>query len=197
VEVRVKYPRDKKQFGQSHITVRVPVRSEIEAETVSADIDASNVFGTLELNTVSGDIKVAGGPESLEAQSVSGEIILNNVFKAEAQTVSGAIHVMSENLKKGDFQAVSGNVVFENNIDPKGRLNIESFSGSVKVYLPGSVSARFDVTTFSGHIVNELGTEPAEENEHGPGKSLEFTTGSGEARISIESFSGSVELHAK
>jgi DUF4097 and DUF4098 domain-containing protein YvlB len=197
VEVRVKYPKKVKQFGQSHITVRVPAGCEVEAETVSANIDASDLTGSAELQSVSGNITVTGNLESVEAESVSGEILLENVQRAEAQTVSGSIHVMSGQLKKGDFQAVSGNVVFEDNIDPKGRLDIESFSGTVKVHLPASVSARFDVTTFSGDIVNKLSSDPIEKNEVGPGKSLAFTTGSGDARISVESFSGSVKLLQK
>jgi len=199
VRVRAKHPSPSKSkyVGQTHLTIRVPAGSEVKAETISAAIDASKVTGDLELETVSGAITVEGDAASLEAESVSGEITLKAIQTAEAETVSGAIHLVSHRLIKGDFQAVSGAVTITSSLAPGGRLNVESFSGSVEVNLQDAVSADFEVTTFSGDIVNGFGSEPVDNNESEPGKTLEFSTGSGEGRISIETFSGSILLQQR
>jgi DUF4097 and DUF4098 domain-containing protein YvlB len=109
--------------------------------------------------------------------------------------VSGNIHVVSTTaLKSGSFETVSGNVDFRGDLGAGGRFTFESMSGNVKLYLPSSTSADFEVETFSGDITNELGPAAVRSGDYVPSKSLEFTLGSGAARVSIESFSGNVKL---
>ena len=57
-----------------------------------------------------------------------------------------------------------------------------------------SVSARFEVSTFSGRIDNDFGPDGERTSRFAPGRALEHTTRDGSARISIETFSGNVFL---
>ena len=63
--------------------------------------------------------------------------------------------------------------------------------------LPEDVSAEFDVETFSGDIVNDFGPKARRTSEYAPGKELSFSTRSGDARISVSSFSGTIRLKMK
>jgi hypothetical protein len=64
----------------------------------------------------------------------------------------------------------------------------------VTLVLPTDVSAAFEIETFSGDIQNEFGAAPTQAFGFMPSKSLEFGTGTGSAAVSIETFSGNVEL---
>ena len=213
IEISVKPLPDVKMFGDTHLTIHVPLSSTLEVETVAADIDIKEVTGELELASVSGDITVGGSPESVEAECVSGDIILKGVRDGieaasvsgniilqgvrndvEAENVSGKIHVIGDNLGSGEFEVVSGNLLFEGTLHPEGSLECECFSGTVEIRLPASISADFDIETFSGTIVNDFGVEATSKDSMVSGQELQFSTGSGDADISVETFSGTIRL---
>lgn len=195
IEISTKPLPDVKEFGDTHLTIHVPLLSTLEVETIAADIDIKGVTGELELASVSGNITVDGSPESIEAASVSGDIILKGVRnEVEAENVSGKIHVIGDNLESGEFEVVSGDLLFEGTLHREGSLECECFSGTVEIRLPASISADFDIETFSGTIVNDFGVEAARKDSMVSGQELQFSTGSGDADISVETFSGTIRL---
>lgn len=164
--------------GAAHLVIHVPFGSHIDAETVSASVSVEGIDGTIEIESVSGEVDV---------NSSSREI--------EISTVSGVIRVTGDTeLESGDFETVSGRVEFDAPVSPRGRFSFEAVSGDVILRLPSGVSAEFNVETFNGDIENELGPAARKTSPYLPSKSLEFRTGGGGARFSIESFSGNVKI---
>ncbi len=214
VEIPDSYGRRHRDLD-SDLEIWLPAGSSLAVETVSASIRVSGVNGRLELESVSGEVSVEGAPSSADvetvsggielsgsetlaiAESVSGKIELSGVAgRVEAATVSGSIRVEASDIEQGDFEAVSGSVRFTGALSPGARLSAESHSGSVVLNLPADTSARFQVETFSGSINNGFGGGEAERtSRYAPGKRLDFTIGSGDAQVRVESFSGSVTLN--
>lgn len=218
LSIEVKIP-DRKGWGRrdhdvgARLEVHVPAGCRLAVETVSAEIEASGVRGALdlesvsgsivaagtsasaELSTVSGAIRFTGHGTAVEAESVSGGIQLDGVGGAvEADTVSGRIEVRAAALGRGDLESVSGEIELTGELAAGARLDIEGHSSNVTLRLPAATSARFDIETFSGRIDNDFGPQAERAQRHGPGKELEFTTGSGDAQVSIETFSGNVRV---
>ena len=132
------------------------------------------------------------------AVSVEGGIELHGVQgDVSASTVSGNIEVIGSKFDEVDCSTVSGEIHFEGTPSKTCSIDIECHSGVITLVLPEDVSAEFDVETFSGSIVNDFGPEARRTSEYAPGKELSFSTGSGNARISVSSFSGSVRLKMK
>jgi len=181
VSIEVKIVNDDEKRSKdidADLTVRVPRESTLEVETVSANVSVDETSGTIELESVSGTIKVAG-----------------SVREADVASVSGQISVVSDDaLEDGDFETVSGNIEVRASFDSGGDFSFESVSGNITLYLPSGTAADFDVETFSGKIDNDFGAEAKRESEYVPGKTLQFSTGSGGAQIEIESFSGRIEI---
>ncbi len=216
VEIPDSYGRRHRDLD-SDLEIWLPAGSSVSVETVSAGIRVSKVDGRLELESVSGEVSVDGAPTSADvetvsgsielsgsetlaiAESVSGKIELSGVAgRVEAATVSGSIRVEAGNIEQGEFEAVSGSVRFTGALSPGARLSAESHSGSVVLNLPADTSARFQVETFSGGINNGFGGGEAERtSRYAPGKRLDFTIGSGDAQVRVESFSGSVTLNPR
>jgi DUF4097 and DUF4098 domain-containing protein YvlB len=214
VEIPDSYGRRHRDLD-SDLEIWLPAGSSLAIETVSASIRVSGVNGRLELESVSGEVTVDGAPTSADvetvsgsielsgsetlaiAESVSGKIELSGVAgRVEAATVSGSIRVEASDIEQGEFEAVSGSVRFTGALSPGARLSAESHSGSVVLNLPADTSARFQVETFSGGINNGFGGGEAERtSRYAPGKRLDFTLGSGDAQVRVESFSGSVTLN--
>jgi DUF4097 and DUF4098 domain-containing protein YvlB len=214
-EVRVVLPRRSHQVDGSDLEIKVPAGSRLEVDTVSADIGVDMVTGPVRLESVSGRVEVAGGPREFEAKtvsggieiaaanapgrasSVSGTVVLKGVKgSVEASSVSGAVTVTGDAVSRAELQTTSGDIRFDASLAGNGRLDAKTMSGTVDLRLPAATAADFDVTTFSGDIVNEFGPEARRASEYGPGKELSFSTGAG-ARVVAKSFSGSVHLRKR
>jgi DUF4097 and DUF4098 domain-containing protein YvlB len=214
--VKVNLPKLGLGAREADLEVHVPSASRLEAETVSATLDVTGVRGVLELKSVSGNVAAAGDPEDVEARTVSGKLEISVSSRhVEAEAVSGEIRlqgaagkvrvsnvsgssiISADNLKDGSLESVSGNIRFEGIIDPAGRLDVQTVSGDIEALMPAGIAAVFEVSTFSGGIQNDFGQALAKTEKNGPGKELKFTTGSGAARISLQSFSGDVILKKK
>jgi DUF4097 and DUF4098 domain-containing protein YvlB len=220
LQIEVEVP-DSHGFGkrdvESHLEVWVPEGCRLHVETISARIEVSDVNGTaalesvsggvdltgqpqqVDVETVSGSIEIEGSQTEISAESVSGSVTLSGVVRSvEVETVSGRIEVVAGEIDAADFESVSGSITFSGSLTSNAELDIEAHSGSVDLALPVGTAASFEVSTFSGGIRNGFSDRQAERtSRYTPGRYLEFSTGSGGAEISIETFSGSVNLHPR
>jgi DUF4097 and DUF4098 domain-containing protein YvlB len=180
---------------KSEIEVKVPAGSRVEVESIAASLSVTGVTGVLNAQTVSGGIAVAGGTKEAHVQTVSGAIELSGACpKVYTHSVSGQVVVKGAS---GEIGTVSGRLLFDADLAASGRLGASSVSGAVTLVLPAAVSAEFSVTSFSGEILNELGPEAKRAAPFLPSKELKFSTGTGGARVSVETVSGSVSLKKK
>jgi len=204
VEVEIELPR------QSRITARA-INGEIEAKGVAGELDLHAANGAIEvegtpreayLETMNAPISFSGERSSVVAKTLNGAIELEGVSgEVEAQTVSGKIRVEGEEIERAELRTMAGEIELATSLARGARVSARSFSGPVKLRLPEGTSARFDVQSYSGGIDSEFssrltGDEPGHGfGNHGPGgRPLSFVVGDGDARISIESFSGGVKI---
>jgi len=203
--------------GSADLKLRVPVGAELDVSSVSADISVSGFTGTLRAESVSADVRAEGRMRDIEIHTVSGEVLLPaDAPRVTIEAVSSDIHLgpLDPKLKanvsvqtvsgdvtvdgvpaESDLQSVSGDVVFQGDFQAAGHYDFSSHSGDIRLTVPPEASARFSVTSFSGEILNGLGSESAERTSRfAPGVSLDFSVGDGDARVTVETFSGDVIL---
>lgn len=216
--MEVVFPRRSRNLDDtdSDLKVRVPRDSQVFVSGVNIEIDLSGVNGRVRLESVNGRLTIVGSPRSIEAEtvngdieidaetdevnaeSVSGDVSLHQTSGlVEVATVTGNIDVAGGEFEDGEFTSVSGDILFEGSPTSDGELEFESHSGSARLILPEDLSAEYEVSTFSGDIDNDFGPRPRKTSKYTPGQELEFTVGSGEASVSITSFSGTVHLEYK
>lgn len=97
-----------------------------------------------------------------------------------------------------ELSTTSGDVSYGGAVDPAGRYEFNSHSGTITIDIPSSANARFSVETFSGSIESDfpITLQPGERSTRRP-RRFEFTLGSGGPRIIAESFSGDVEIRKR
>ena len=221
INVEVKWPERSRHHlrgddQQSNITVSLPKGSEVSVNTVSADIDLSGVLGDLSLESVSGEMKARDSAGTIEFKSVSGDVTILAPSKdvqgeavsgdvtidgpsgeVQISSVSGDVEVTGGPFARMEASTVSGDVSFRGEISPEARIEVSSHSGDIECYVPKEVSADFSIETFSGDIDSDLGGQAERASRHAPGKKLDFTTGTGSARIELSSFSGDIEVRTR
>ena len=216
LSIEVDLERRTRNNGSAYLTIKVPTTANVDVETVSANISVDGVLGELQLESVSGRVEVSGETRSVEASSVSGDVIATSTSgraelesvsgdiivrratgRLEANVVSGSIEIEGGDLDSFDAETVSGSIFCAASPTDRGRFTIETMSGTVEMVVSSEINADFYIETYSGSIKNDIGPAPTRTDKYAPGKELRFTNGSGGARVSIESFSGSVKLKAR
>lgn len=215
ITIMVKTPRSHHRSISSDLEISVPEQSSIEVVTVSADIEVHDVKGIqrlqsvsgdveseaygadVQIGTVSGDVGLEGDDEDcvVELNTVSGDIDAQNLSgEVKANSVSGDVVLIESSFRRARMQTTNGDIVFNAELQEKGRLDVETINGEVDITLQGRVDARFDIETFNGDIDNCFGPEPVRTSKYTPGSELRFTEGEGSGRVTINTLNGDLRL---
>jgi DUF4097 and DUF4098 domain-containing protein YvlB len=208
LSVHVRYPRKSRSVDESVLRLQVPAGAQLELKGVSADLHASGIGGMLTATSVSGAIRVTATPVRLRLNTVSGDIHARGATAdAELRTVSGDIDAagLSGQLKgetvSGDLllaggpfaavsaETVSGDVTLQLGLESAGTLRAATLSGDIVLRMADADNARISMKTFSGRLRNAL--MPV---SNGDKRSLDYTVGSGSARVELSSFSGNIQI---
>lgn len=170
--------------------------SRVRASSTSGNVVVrGTVRESVAVESVSGDVDVSAATPEVRAEAVSGNVTLRGVSgRVSAATVSGNTEISGSRVQYGAFETVSGNFVFAGDLQRGVGFNIQSHSGDVELRLPADVGADFEVSTFSGAILNDFGPDGRRPEGRGPGRELRFTAGGGGGTVAIRSFSGNVKL---
>lgn len=217
--VKVQYPKNSgwggNKTGPTDLVLMVPLRAELDIESVSADVDVTGVApATVSIESVSGNVVLTGAPREVDvetvsgdqrltvnsadvqAESVSGNLVLRGRMNGEVstETVSGNIDVIVNGERVNELSAntVSGDADIRTALASKGEIKLESVSGDLTLVLPKDVSAEVRGSSFSGSL-SAPGAKIIKP-EHGPGSSFSTRYGNGDGEISIETFSGSGQV---
>lgn len=201
--------------GDAELSIRVPAKSRLDVNTVSADIAVVDVAGPLRLQSVSGEISSEITSEDAEVKSVSGSVSLrgdgkpgvltvttvsgearvtNAAGDITASTVSGSLELSLDKLTRARVRTTSGELSLSGALAPDARLDAETISGELSVEFKGKVDAQFDVKSFSGDIESCFGPKAERTSKYGPGSELRFTEGKGSGRVRLSTLSGDIDL---
>jgi hypothetical protein len=200
------------RMGDTLLDIKVPKNAEMKIDVVSADVTLAGVAGrSLDVDSVSGRLRLDSGAKEIDVESVSGDVDLAGTAdrshlesvsgnlrargltgEMKLETVSGDIDVEGGIYREIGAVTVSGDINLRGKPAAGARVDVETMSGDVHLHLPSDTSARMRASTFSGSIRSDFGTP--EEPEHGPGSSLDATSGDGNSQIGIETFSGDIEI---
>jgi DUF4097 and DUF4098 domain-containing protein YvlB len=185
------------------ITVKGVRGKRIKAETVSSGVQIEDAQGDVDATTVSGGVTVHGSPRDVEAGTVSGRIEVAGVQHSfDGETISGGIQIVAGQNGDGALaqvraETISGSISYDGALTADGDLDAKTHNGRVTVTFSRDVPGKYELETFNGDITCEFGPEPTRKEKYGPGKTLSFTHGTGDADISIDAFNGSIVVRNK
>jgi DUF4097 and DUF4098 domain-containing protein YvlB len=198
--------------GDAAYTIEVPVNTPLTVNGISSDIEVQGVCGEAELQSVSGDVHLTCAQGNVSVTSVSGDVTLADARgRVEISSTSGNVTVqgaradLAAHSVSGDVvleriegrevtaETVSGEVGFAGPIREGGRYRFQSHSGDVTLRPDGALNATVSVSTFSGDLESDFPVTLSRGGRLRP-REFEFTVGSGSARLTLSSFSGTIYL---
>ena len=172
------------------------VKGRVIADTGSGRVTAEKIDGDLDVDTGSGSVSIsASHGTKINADTGSGSVHVSDVVcdVLSVDTGSGGIDVESATIGSGHFDTGSGGVKLELDELHGGPILVDTGSGSVVLDLPPNPSATVSASTGSGGIHVDL------ENVEWMKSSKtdkSFQVGKGEARVSLETGSGSIRVRS-
>jgi DUF4097 and DUF4098 domain-containing protein YvlB len=201
--------------GVVSVEIMLPRGAQVRVDGGGGDVVIRKLSGTIEAETSGGGLDIEGTTRSINAYSMGGhvEIAGGGTEITRVETVGGAISITNANglldVKSGsgdiivrgsvgDAQLfnVSGLTRFEGTVESGGRLSVESVSGIIKIVVPRSLSAEYDLASISARVHNAFGPAIRRRND-GSSDEIRFTVGDGAARIRGFNVSGPVSLIAR
>lgn len=221
VDIEIERRDDRGGWGRDEapdpgpLTISVPRGASLEVDVVNGSLVVENVDGTIELESVNGDVRYSGASETIDAETVNGRVDLQAPRGrrtrassvngdvtlrlgggfVEAEAVSGGVDIRADGpVEAVSAETVAGDIDFRGPTVSGASLAFETHSGDVVVRLPADVQARLEATTYSGRIESELGGRAVSASRWTSEQGFSHTVGSGDVRVSAETFSGDVRF---
>jgi DUF4097 and DUF4098 domain-containing protein YvlB len=193
------------------LKITVPAWMRLDLSGTYTDVTVDGVQGQISVDTVSGDVTVKGGGEFVTLKSVEGVISLDgakgriNVHSVNegiklsavsgdvvAETINGSLTMQRMRADSVDAATVNGTISYEGTISEGGQYRITSHNGDVNVTVPDNASATVTVRTYNGSFVPNF---PVPQDDAGRrNQRSNFTLGGGSARMTLESFGGTIRM---
>ncbi|RTE85728.1 MULTISPECIES: DUF4097 family beta strand repeat-containing protein [Gammaproteobacteria] len=168
------------------------LKNQVDLSTINGDIEISGSSGDIELGTVNGEIEDIDSTGSASYSSVNGDIVsTSRAQTVKAETVNGEIEMTLAHAEEVEAQSVGGEVTLELG-NPSVNLDASTVHGEIHVKFAQNLSAKFEINTHGGDIENRLTNDEVSRDRYGPGRSLEFTVGSGTGRVQLDSVNGEI-----
>ena len=219
VVVEVVYPDnwqgDQASAGDTDLAISVPRGSDLDVETISADLSVSGVAGEQRLVSVNGDIDLndlaaeariesvggdirvtgRGAASRTSANAVSGDIGLQGISgEVTVGAVSGDIRIDAGLISRAEVESVSGDVNFSGELGSDARVRATSTSGDIRLSFSGNAAAEYNLSSFSGEIDNCFGPSVQQSRVGPPTSAVTFTEGNSDARVDVSTMSGDIDL---
>ena len=172
------------------------VKGSFTARTTHGDVLAENVGGFVDLATTHGNVSVREAGGDLRANSTTGDVQVR-CAKGRADVTSANGSVMLTGIA-GDLDAytANGNVIFTGPIRADGRYRLKTLSGDIRMTIqpepPGFIAT---IESYSGEIETHFPLRLETPLRGGPiNRRIVGRYGDGGARITLDSFSGSVRI---
>ena len=146
----------------------------VEAYTVEGGIEAYRLTGSARLRTGDDDLRVEDSSAALSLETVDGEIRLEGI---DARRVSA--------------RTTEGDIEFSGRILEGGEYGFFSHGGDIQLRLVPPVNLDASVLAYEGEFESEF---PVKAKGFRSGEGLEFTLGTGGARLNLETFDGEIRL---
>jgi DUF4097 and DUF4098 domain-containing protein YvlB len=180
--------------------ILVPEETQLTVRTDSGTIVVESIHGELTFDTIAGDVNLKGVGGVIDVTTADGSIVCSmcDGTRFKAVSVRGNVQLFQPIMDTIRVHTTAGNIHFDGDFLRHGLYVLQSDTGNTEVRF-GPASS-FDLTARSerGSVVSQANLQP---DKHGRklsvpklGHALMGTIGSGNAKVELSSFSGTITI---
>ena len=168
----------------------------IRLDSVNGNIDAKDLAGDVKIETVNGNIDSQSQQGKTDHYgSVNGNIkVKSDSESLQVETVNGGVELTLAKVKRLNLETVNGDIEASMTLKNNGDVNASAVSGNIELRFQPEVSARFEIESHGGRIVNDLTADQVQKEKHGPNSWLEFSANGGDGNVEVSTVSGKIKL---
>ncbi|AWL12635.1 hypothetical protein HMF8227_02177 [Saliniradius amylolyticus] len=169
----------------------------LRVDSVNGEVEARGLSGDIRIETVNGDIEESGNTaEEIRYTVVNGDMELETTARrVHVSSVNGDMELNLQQVDSLTIDTVGGDVDATLALSERARVEGSTVSGDIRLTLPKDTQASFSLEGHAGgDLRNNLSADKVKRDKYGPGRRLEFTTGSGAARVEMSTISGRLGL---
>lgn len=180
--------------------------AEARINNTNGDISLNKITRGVEAKTLSGDVTITDSSGRINLMSASGDVEATNIRAVEAgddfkaHSTSGDINLDDIAQARLSANTTSGTITMTGVLAQRGSYELNTFSGDVVLNIPSNSSFRLDARSPQGEIKTDFAIKSASDNDPQnllEGHVLTGTVGTGDATLTIQTFSGSVRLQKR
>ena len=168
--------------GDHTVLVTAPFGTRIDANTASADVEATGRLGDVDVDSASGDVTLAAVDGRVAVNTASGDVRID--FAGDDLRVNSASGdvTIGEAEHDAKIRTASGDVRIRSAL--QGKIDIQSASGDVEVGIRRGSKVFIDASSMSGDMSSELDVSDAPPPEtDGPNLDFRARTMSGDVTV--------------
>lgn len=201
--------------GLADLDISVPAKARLWVTSTSASLEVTAQGGTVVISSAGGRVRLLGTveeatvesldgnvelaliAESARVRTASGTIVARGVIQQlDASSISGPLLIGMEGpISTARLESVSAEIAFKGALLPEGRLQAETHAGNIDLRLPPTLAATWQLISYAGLLDNQLVSPSL--IKAGKRGEWRFITGTGQARVEVRTFKGTVRLSAR
>lgn len=169
------------------------VHGQINADTVKGDVTIKGGSDFINVKSIEGMVTVEGAKGRVDVHSVNEDIRLVDVSgDVNAETTNGSLTMERMQAASLEAATINGTIAYEGVIRENGQYRMTSHNGDVAMTVPDNASATVTVRTYNGSFEPNFPIKTSDTNRRNT--RYNFTLGGGSARITLESFGGTIKM---
>jgi DUF4097 and DUF4098 domain-containing protein YvlB len=184
---------------QMDYRITVPDETQLEIRTDTGSIVVESVHGNLTFDTLAGDVNLTNVGGVVVVTTGDGSIVCSRCdgesFKAES--VSGNVQVLQPVMDRVSVHTTAGNILFDGDFLSHGLYYFKSDTGNTEVHFGTASSFDLSANSLHGTVYSQAAFQPDKHHKVKTPKfsnSLFGTVGSGNAKVELYSFSGTIKI---
>lgn len=183
----------------ANYVITLPLESALQISNDSGSVTVESVHGNMNFDTVGANLQLTDVDGYLIVKSVDGSLVCTRCTGSlDAYSIGGNFQLLQPSMDSVRIQTSSGNILFDGNFLRRGIYVLRNATGTIEVRFAPTDSFDVNAKSLYGKVVNEAPVLP---DTHGSkskppkyGNSLFGSVNSGNAKVELSSFSGTIKI---
>ncbi len=170
------------------------VKGPVQVDTGNGHVELEEIDGEIAIDTGNGGVTIVGcSSDEIDIDTGNGGVQVQEIDCRQLRIDTGSGRVRAREIRADDVNIDTGSGSVDLSLDRMGggRFRVDTGSGSIDLTLPLDASAEITADTGAGSITTDLGADRVRLSS---GDRASFRIGDGEARVVLDTGSGSISI---